>query len=158
MLIPTEIEFKDNFMIIQYKGDSIVQTINTFQKNTGVTIANPQFDIPAYVLQLKLFGTNLICGNVIENLIGYLKNVDVKNATYLNKDDIYKFEKIVYREIVLIIDFDEVIDVSTNFLEEYTKFLLSTKSKVLSINQNTNIINAFSDYVISIIDIQDVAE
>lgn len=139
MLIPTEIEFKDNFMIIQYKGDSIVQTINTFQKNTGVTIANPQFDIPAYVLQLKLFGTNLICGNVIENLIGYLKVTDLE-------------------EIVLIIDFDEVIDVSTNFLEEYTKFLLSTKSKVLSINQNTNIINAFSDYVISIIDIQDVAE
>ena len=139
MLIPTEIEFKDNFMIIQYKGDNIVQTINTFQKNTGVTIANPQFDIPAYVLQLKLFGTNLICGNVIENLIGYLKVTDLE-------------------EIVLIIDFDEVIDVSTNFLEEYTKFLLSTKSKVLSINQNTNIINAFSDYVISIIDIQDVAE
>ena len=72
MLIPTEIEFKDNFMIIQYKGDSIVQTINTFQKNTGVTISNPQFDIPAYVLQLKLFGTSLICGNIIENLIGYL--------------------------------------------------------------------------------------
>lgn len=139
MLIPTEIEFKDNFMIIQYKGDSIVQTINTFQKNTGVTISNPQFDIPAYVLQLKLFGTNLICGNVIENLVGYLKATDLE-------------------EIVLIIDFDEVIDVSTNFLEEYTKFLLSTKSKVLSINQNTNIINAFSDYVISIIDIQDVAE
>ena len=139
MIIPVQIEFKDNFMIIKHKGDNTVQQINLFEKDTGVIISNPQFDIPAYVLHLKQFGTSLICGHIIENLIGYLKKTDLE-------------------EILLIIDFDEIVEISTSFSEEYTRFLLSTKSKVLSINQNTNISNTLSEYILSIIDIQDVTE
>ena len=45
---------------------------------------------------------------VASNKLKIVKNVDVKNATYLNKDDIYKFENIVYR-FNLIIDEEEVI-------------------------------------------------
>ena len=67
----------------------------------------------------------------------------------------WTFFKIHLENIFLIVDFSEVIEVSENFTEQYMKFLLSTKSKVISINQNTNINNTFSRYVESIIDIQD---
>jgi len=45
---------------------------------------------------------------VASNKLKIVKNVDVKNATYLNKDEIYKFENIVYK-YNLTIDEKEVI-------------------------------------------------
>ena len=80
-----------------------------------------------------------MCGHIIDNIIGYLKNAELEN-------------------IFLIIDFQDVVEISESFSEQYIKFLLSTKSKVISINQNTNINNAISQYIESIIDIQEVTQ
>lgn len=140
MLTPINIDFEDNFIIFRYKGsdDIIYKTKrNLFEENTGVTISNPDFDIPAYVIQLSEFGTSIMCGHIIDNVIGYLKNSNLEN-------------------ILLIVDFSDVIEISQSFSEQYIKFILSTKSKVISINQNTNINYTLSDYIESIIDIQEV--
>lgn len=137
---PIDIDFEDNFIIFKYKGsdDIIYKTKkNLFEENTGLTITNPDFDIPAYVISLSTFGTSIMCGHIIDNIIGYLKNSDLEN-------------------ILLIVDFSDIIEISESFSEQYIKFILSTKSKVISINQNTNINYALSDYVESIINIQEV--
>lgn len=140
MLTPVEIELKDTFIEFKYVGsDNIIAKTqkNLFEEESGVTILNPDFYVPAYLLQLSQFGTNIECGHIIDNVVGYLKNADLEN-------------------ILLIIDFQNVIDISENFAEQYIKFLLSTKSKVLSINQNTNINNALSQYIESFIEIQEM--
>lgn len=140
MLTPIKIEVENNFVNFRYEGsdDIIYKTQkNIFQENTGVTISNPDINIPAYILTLSAYGTNINCGHIIDNLIGFLKNVKLEN-------------------IFLIIDFSGVVQVSENFIEQYIKFILSSKSKILSINQNTNITNAIAQYVESIIDIQEV--
>ena len=140
MLRTVNIELDDNFILFKCEGDDdlIYKTQkNIFQKETGLTISNPDINIPAYVIQLAEYGTSIMCGHIIDNIIGYLKNADLEN-------------------ILLIVDFQGVIEISENFVEQYLKFLLSTKSKVLSIHTNTNINNIFSAYVESIIDIQEV--
>ena len=140
MLTPINIDFEDNFIIFKYEGsdDIIYKTKkNLFEENTGLTIQNPDFDIPAYVIRLSAFGTSIMCGHIIDNIIGYLKNSDLEN-------------------ILLIVDFSDVIEISESFSEAYIKFILSTKSKVISINQNTNINYTLSAYVESIINIQEV--
>ena len=139
MLKPIVFDFEDEIINFRYEGsdDIIYKTKkNLFEEETGLTISNPDIGIPAYVLSLKQFGTSIMCGHIIDNIIGFLQNNDLEN-------------------IFLIIDFNEVIEISENFTEQYIRFLLSTKSKVISINQNTNINNTFSQYVESIIDIQD---
>lgn len=142
MIQPIKVDFEENFILFRYIGDDklIYKTQkNSFQENTGLTISNPDINIPAYVLQLSNFGTSIICGHIIDNIVGYLKNAELEN-------------------ILLIIDFQDVVEISENFAEQYLKFLLSTKSKVLSIHTNTNINNALSAYIESIIDIQEVEE
>lgn len=142
MLQSINIDIQDNIINFRYQGsdDIIYRTqINSFQEETGLTILNPDKNIPAYVLELSQFGTNIKCGHIVENIILYLKSTGMEN-------------------VLLIIDFQDVISISQSFAEEYIKFLLSTKSKVLSINQNTNINNAISQYIESIIDIQEVTK
>ena len=142
MLRSVNINLQENIITFRYQGsdDIIYKTqINSFQENTGLTIANPNTDIPAYALQLNQFGTDIKCGHIVENITAFLKSINMDN-------------------ILLIIDFQGVISVSQSFAEEYIKFILSTKSKVISINQNTNINNSLSRYVESIIDIQEVTQ
>ena len=142
MLKTVEVELEDNFILFRYEGsDNIIYKTqkNSFQKETGLTISNPDINIPAYVIQLSTYGTSIMCGHIIDNIIGYLKNAELEN-------------------IFLIIDFQDVVEISESFSEQYIKFLLSTKSKVISINQNTNINNAISQYIKSIIDIQEVTQ
>ena len=142
MLQSVNIELEDNFILFRYEGsdDIIYKTQkNLFKENTGVTISNPDIDIPAYLLSLSQYGTSIMCGHIIDNIIGYLKNAELEN-------------------ILLIVDFTDVIEISNSFAEQYTKFILSTKSKVISINQNTNITNVLSAYIEGIIDIQDVTQ
>ena len=133
-------ELKDNLIIFSYQGDDSItyQTqANLFQENTGVTVENVTSGFHVYGIRLDQFGNNLTCGHIIDNAVGFLKNAELEN-------------------IVLIIDFDGIIDISKSFCEQYFKFILGTKSKVISINQNTNITMAFSKYVLSMIDYQDV--
>ena len=142
MIQPIKVDFEENFILFRYIGDDnlIYKTQkNSFQENTGLTISNPDINIPAYVLRLSNFGTSIICGHIIDNIVGYLKNAELEN-------------------ILLIMDFQDVVEISENFAEQYLKFLLSTKSKVLSIHANTNINNTLSAYIESIIDIQEVEE
>lgn len=142
MLRSVDINLQENVITFRYQGsdDIIYKTqINSFQENTGLTIANPSTDIPAYALQLNQFGTDIKCGHIVENIVAFLKSINMDN-------------------ILLIIDFQGVISISQSFAEEYIKFILSTKSKVISINQNTNINNGLSRYVESIIDIQEVTQ
>lgn len=142
MLQSVNIELENNFIIFRYEGsdDIIYKTQkNLFQENTGLTISNPDINIPAYLLSLSNYGTSIMCGHIIDNIIGYLKNAELEN-------------------ILLIIDFRNVIEVSESFAEQYIKFILSTKSKTISINQNTNISNTLSLYIESIIDVQEVTQ
>lgn len=139
MIVPMKVDFEDNFINFRYEGsDSISYKTqkNLFEEETGLTISNPDVDIPAYAIPLRNYGTHIECGHIIDNIIGFLRSSDIEN-------------------VLLIIDFSEVIDVSNNFIREYIKFILSTKSKVISINQNTNINNAISQYVESIVNIQE---
>ena len=140
MLHPIKVDLEDNFINFRYIGsDNIIYKTkkNLFEENTGLTILNPDIDIPAYLLELSYFGTKIICGHIIDNTIAKLKAEGLEN-------------------ILLIVDFTDVTEVSENFMEQYIKFYLSTKSKVISINQNTNINYAFSKYIESITDIQEV--
>lgn len=140
MLTPIRIDFEDNFINLRYEGsdDILYKTQkNIFEEEMGVIIINPEPMIPAYIINLNQFGTDMICGHIIDNLIGYLKNADLEN-------------------ILLVINFYGVSSISTSFCEQYIKFLLSTKSKVLSINQNTNINNTLSGYIEDIIEVQEV--
>lgn len=142
MIQAIDIEVKDNIILFRYEGDDEViykTQKNIFKEETGVTISNPDLGIPAYIISLVNYGTSIMCGHIIDNIIGYLINAELEN-------------------IFLIIDFKGVIEISENFAEQYLKFILSTKSKVLSINTNTNINNVFSEYIENMIDIQDVEQ
>lgn len=142
MLRSVNVDLQENIITFRYQGsdDIIYKTqINSFQENTGLTIANPDTNIPAYALQLNQFGTDIKCGHIVENIVAFLKSINMDN-------------------VLLIIDFQGVVSISQSFAEEYIKFVLSTKSKVISINQNTNINNGLSRYVESIIDIQEVTQ
>lgn len=142
LIQPMKVELRDNIIMFSYQGDDDItyktQT-NLFLENTGVTIQNVTNNLPVYGIKLNQFGDTLTCGHIIDNAIGFLKNAKLEN-------------------IVLIIDFDGIVDISKSFCEQYFKFILTTKSKVISINQNTNINMTFSKYVLSMIDYQEVRE
>ena len=134
------VELQDNWITFKYQGDDDItfQTQkNLFQENTGLTIANPDVDIPVYGLRLNQFGTSIICGHIIDNIIGELKGAGLEN-------------------IILIVDFTDIVEISESFCEQYFRFLLTTKSKVISIHQHTNINIAFSSYIESVIEYQGV--
>ena len=137
-----KVELKDNIIMFSYQGDDDITyrtQANLFKENTGVTIENVTSNLPVYGIRLSQFGDSLICGHIIDNAIGFLKNAKLEN-------------------IVLILDFDGIVDVSKSFCEQYFKFVLETKSKVLSINQNINVNMAISKYITSMIDYQEVRE
>ena len=134
------VDFQNNFINFRYSKESkiVYQTQkNIFMENTGLTIQNPDINIKAYSLVLNQWGTSLQCGHIIDNIIGYLKNSGLES-------------------IILIVDFSDIVSISENFWEQYFKFMLSTKSKVININQNTNISNSFTNYINKMIDIQDL--
>ena len=142
MIKTLKVNMSDNIILFQYEGDEnlIYKTKkNVFEEQTGLTISNPEIGIPAYTISLSQYGTSISCGHIIDNIAGYLKGKELEN-------------------ILLIVDFNGVIEISNSFAEQYIKFILSTKSKVLSINTNTNINHVISEYIENMIDIQDVEE
>lgn len=137
-LIPIKYTLDNKFITFQYlDGGNVIyrNKKNIFVKDSGVTISNPQIQIPAYIIRLEEFGENLLCGNIINNILVLLSQNNLDG-------------------IILLIDFDGVLDVSQNFVEAYTKYLLKTKNKVITINQNVEVSNAFGEYSYSIFDIQ----
>jgi len=134
------INFKDNKILFQYIGDDsiVYQTQqNQFLENTGLTIKNPTTNIPVYGLKLNEWGTALRCGHIIDNIAGRLKKNGLGN-------------------IILIVDFAGITEVSESFCEQYLNFLLTTPSKIININQNTSINNVFVSYMDSIVDYQEL--
>lgn len=154
LLTPVTISFDDNYVYIKYQGDEIMDYVvdkNKFEENTGVTISNTELPIPAYCIALSAYaesitsnanvievnmGTTLSCGNVIDNLFLSLKS-KIDNQ-------------------ILIIDFDGITEVSENFCKQYMQYLLTTKNKVITINQDINVSNIFSEYVLGAIEIQEL--
>ena len=138
-LIPLKYTFDNEIIIFQYlDGDNVVykNKKNRFIKESGLTISNPHPPIPAYMVRLsEEFGDRLLCGNVINNILILLAQNDVDG-------------------IILLIDFDGVLEVSQNFVDAYTKYLLETKNKVITTNQNNDVSNAFGEYTYDIFDIQ----
>ena len=134
-----KVDFKNNLIIFKYQGsdDIIYKTQkNQFIENSGLTIKNPEVGIKAYLLPLNEWGSSLICGHIIDNIAGLLQKNKLEN-------------------IILFVDFNGITQISKSFCEEYFKFMLTTPSKVININMNTNINNTFVSYIDSVVEYQE---
>lgn len=137
-IIPLKYGFDNEFIYFQYlDGENMAYKSkkNIFNKDSGLTIENPQDKIPAYLIKMNEFGTHLLCGNIINNILIVLSQNDLDG-------------------IILLVDFDGVLEVSGSFIKDYTKYLLQTKNKVITINLNNDVSNAFGEYTYSIFEIQ----
>ena len=101
--------------------------VNSFVKDTGVTVRNVSFPIKGYFVRLKNLGDTFICGNILTNFFVELKKE-------INDD-------------LIIIDFDGVEEISENFLKNYTKILLESSNKIITINMNTSLSNDFARFI-----------
>lgn len=133
--IPTDLNFNlmGEYIHIQFIGDDNIvfeEKKNIHNINTGLTVDNIQSNIPVYYITIADFGKKLLCGNIIDNINAAL--------LYSNIDN-----------IILVIDFTGVLQINTSFCEEYMKYLLETKNKVITINQNIEVSNTFASYVIN---------
>ena len=103
---------------------------NSLEENTGVTIQNINLNtLEAYYIRLKDYGESLLCGNIIDYTTLELKKE--------------------HNNVLVVIDFAEVKEVSRNFLETYTKFLLKTSNKVITINMSVDISNDFDMFILT---------
>ena len=128
--------------LIQFRyigSDKIIYETQTnqFLENTGLTIKNPSINIPVYGIELNEWGSSLLCGHIIDNINGRLLEAGLNN-------------------IILIIDFNGIAEISQSFCEQYFKFLLTTPSKIININMNTSINNTFAEYIGSIVEYQEI--
>ena len=134
-MIPVNVTIKNNDIIFRTGDDKVVykSDINSFIADSGVTIKNIVFPIESskvYYLPLGSLNKTFVCGNLFSNIMLELERVEEKNR-------------------IVIIDFNGVDEVSAAFLSTYTKFLLETSDKVITINMNMAISNDFGSYVIS---------
>jgi len=134
-MIPVNVTIKNNDIIFRTGDDKVAykSDINSFVADSGVTIKNIVFPIESskvYYLPLGSLNKTFVCGNLFSNIMLELERVEEKNR-------------------IVIIDFDGVDEVSAAFLSTYTKFLLETSDKVITINMNMAISNDFGSYVIS---------
>ena len=123
---------KGEYIHIQFLGDDNIvfqSKKNIFRPKNGLTIDNPQPKYPVYYIQLKDFGESLLCGNIIDMIYGVLLAQDIDN-------------------VILVLDFAGVLETNDAFCEEYFKYLLKTKNKIISIGQNKQITEIFSNYII----------
>lgn len=125
-------DLKGEYIHIQFLGDDnlVFETRkNVFKENTAITIENPQPQFPVYYFTLIDAGEHLLCGNIIDTLFSALLNRDIDN-------------------VILVLDFDGVLEVNESFCEDYFKNLLMTKNKVIPIRQNKQVHEIFSKYII----------
>ena len=134
-MIPVNVVIKNNDIIFRTGDDKVVykSDINSFLENTGVTIQNVVFPLSStkvYYLPLSAIGKEFVCGNLFSNILLELEREEEKNR-------------------IIIVDFQDVKEVSAAFLSTYTKFLLETSDKIITINMNLAISNDFASYVLS---------
>ena len=126
----------NNFKLRFEEDEDVTTEINALVENSGVTLQNVEYPIPAYYLILKdNFGETLKCGNVINTFFTAIKE-QIKNS-------------------IILIDFDGVYEVSDNFCAQYCKYILNTNNKILTINQNINVSNIFANFILTNIDTLD---
>ena len=126
-----------NNVKLRFEEDEEVTTeINALVENSGVTLQNVEYPIPVYYLILKdNFGETLKCGNVINTFFTAIKE-QIKNS-------------------IIVIDFEDIDEVSDNFCAQYCKYILNTNNKILTINQNINVSNIFANFILTNIDTLD---
>lgn len=133
ILTPLDVIMNDNY--IEYRlqeSDKVIykNNINAFIEKDGVTVQNIEYPVPAYYVNLySIYGKTLKCGNIINTFFAALKS-KVDNS-------------------LIIIDFEEVEEVSDSFCSQYYKHLLTTKNKIITINQNINVSNIFAEFVLT---------
>ena len=140
MIKQMDVHLTQDLIQFRYIGsDKIIYETQTnqFLENTGLTIKNPSINIPVYGIELNEWGSSLLCGHIIDNINGRLLEAGLNN-------------------IILIIDFNGIAEISQSFCEQYFKFLLTTPSKIININMNTSINNTFAEYIGSIVEYQEI--
>ena len=138
-IVPVSYYISGENVYFHYAGDDNVvyeSKKNLIVKDKGVIVENPQSGVPAYVITLEAFGSELLCGNIIDNIFTALQMSGID-------------------ETILIVDFDGINSVSDQFCESYFKFLLSTKNKVITINMSVDVSNIFGGFVYNEIEMQE---
>ena len=116
--------FKAGVEEMVYKTD-----INSFVEESGLTIQNIAFPIEGYYVKVVDLGDKVTCGNLIENAFIELQNEGVNNT-------------------LIVVDFIEVEQLSESALKSYTKILLQSSNKIITINMNTSMSNGFSSFIL----------
>lgn len=153
MITPVEISFNENYVLISYIGENdmtIQVTKNKFEKETGITISNIEMPIPAYLISLSAYAESNEMENSIQGNLG--KTLSCGNVI----DNLFLSLKLKIDEVILIVDFDGITEVSENFCKQYLQYLLTTKNKVITINQNIDVSNIFGSYVLNNIELQEL--
>jgi len=131
----TQVTVNQNDIIFTIGDGTVVYEtdINAIELNSGITIKNIDFSsIKGYWIKLSVINKKLICGHILDNIaIAIKKQMD---------------------NSLVIIDFSEIEEVSENFLKSYTKFLLETSNKVITINMDATISNDFGNFIEKYID------
>jgi len=131
-MIPILLDKKNNNIIFKTEIEDMVYKtdINSFIEESGVTIQNISFPIEGYYVNLGDISKKFICGNIMENFFIELKKNDVVNS-------------------LLVINFDGVTELSESFFKSYTKILLETSNKIITINMNTELSNSFANFILT---------
>lgn len=118
-------------------GDSDMgEEINKIVKESGITVRNVVFPIEnVYFVKMSDFGViskednkaHFECGNIVDSI-----NILIEQGM---KDDI------------IIMDFSDIGSLSESFLIAYTKLLLNTSAKIISINMNVSVYRNFSSFI-----------
>ena len=107
-----------------YKTD-----INSFVEESGLTIQNINFPIEGYYVKVADLGDKVTCGNLIENAFIELQNESINNT-------------------LIVVDFIEVEQLSESAMKSYTKILLQSSNKIITINMDTSVSNGFSSFIL----------
>lgn len=135
MIIPVNVVIVDDDIILKTGDDKVVYEteVNSFIEDSGLTINNvvlPLTSNKVYYCRLADVSQSYICGN------GF-------------KTNMLEIKKELNQTCILIIDFDEVEEVSEGFLSTYTKFILESSDKIITINMSLDISKTFSAYILS---------
>lgn len=101
--------------------DSMYETKKNKILEDAYRLSEPE-NVEAYYFKISDLGvTSLICPNFIQK-IKELLDTEINTA-------------------VILIDFDEIEEISAQFAEDYIEFIITEKHKIFSINKNISVQN-----------------
>ena len=144
-LTPVKVHINEDKVQLRIGDGTVVYEtdVNSFEANSGVVVRNVELSTirdSVYFLPLEV-----ISRGVEVNETGY-EEIDTKKTIACGNI----FDQLVltinqdYANILIVVDFKNINEVTESFLESYIRFLLSTENKVLSINMNITISTQFS--------------